>query len=357
MWRLLAVLMVLAAPASGDVIADLKAAEARLDAARNSLTKRRALGEAISAYEAAMAQVAEGIDGLGQKIRAQDRTLAEAVPEARQHLGALIRLGRAAEPMVLIGQGKPVDTLRGLLVLERLSADAEQRVAALNTQRAALANLQAEHEDLLRHLEAGRQQLAGIRADLIAQTTQDNPVTAPPPDIGGAAQDLAVMALALTRSLPGDQGPGIDLASPKPLPVQGVLLQSVGGTDPAGVHRPGITVAAAPGALLTSPVKATVRFVGPLDGYGQVVIVEPAEQLSLILAGVGDVLVQPGEIVEPGDILGFLPEDVQDPAAANTEFLRVAAKGSGQHPVKSLYIELRHQQKPVDPTGWFTYDR
>ena len=41
--------------------------------------------------------------------------------------------------------------------------------------------------------------------------------------------------------------------------------------DAAGLRRPGITVQTAPGALVTSPFDASVRFVGRLDGYGSVV--------------------------------------------------------------------------------------
>lgn len=357
MWRFVLLLMALSAPARGDPVAQLQAAEAQLLAVDSSYTKRRALGQAIRAYEAAMTEVATGSDALGQKIRAQDRALAQAAPELRQRLSLLIRMARAAEPIVLLGEGDPADTLRGIMLVRRLSADAQAHVAAVAQDRAALDALRAQHTDLLARLESGRQRLAGIRATLISKTQDENPVTAPPPDIGDAAQDLAAMALALTQSLPENTAALPNIDRPMPLPVQGVVRHKADAADATGVARPGVTVQATAGAVLLSPAQATVRFVGPLDGYGQVVILEPAERFSLILAGVGETLVQPTQIVETGEILGFLPGGLIDPETTNTEFLRPSGNGSGQHRVKSLYIELRQGQRPIDPTGWFKYDR
>jgi septal ring factor EnvC (AmiA/AmiB activator) len=57
-----------------------------------------------------------------------------------------------------------------------------------------------------------------------------------------------------------------------PLPV---LLNGFEAQDAAGVSRPGLLLATAPAALVTSPWFGTVRYAGPLLDYGNVVILEP----------------------------------------------------------------------------------
>ncbi|MGB1024817.1 MAG: peptidase M23, partial [Paracoccaceae bacterium] len=53
-----------------------------------------------------------------------------------------------------------------------------------------------------------------------------------------------------------------------PLPVFGVLLGGFEAQDAAGISRPGLLLATAPAALVTSPWFGTVRYAGPLLDYG-----------------------------------------------------------------------------------------
>ncbi len=350
---ILTILAALALPAQADPLADLKQAETALSQANSSLAKRRVLGQTIRAYEAVMGEISGSIATLARKIRAQDRAIAAQTPRIKEHLSALARLGRLAEPLVLVGQGDPADTLRGMLLLEHVTKGANAQIAAVQRDREALTELHSEHAGLLAQLNTRRAQLAKVRSLLIAEAnTGTNRAV---PQIDPAA--LAALSAALTSSVPaiGADMPG--LTPPLPAPVQGTVLRGFGTPDPAGVARPGLTIAAAPAALVTSPASATVRYTGSLDGYGQVVILEPAAQVLLVLAGLDTPLVQAGEIIETGHALGFLPDKSPPQPQGNTEFLRTPGDGSGQQSVKSLYIELRHEQQPVDPMGWFLYER
>ena len=56
------------------------------------------------------------------------------------------------------------------------------------------------------------------------------------------------------------------------LPVQGIVLRRANQPDAAGVARPGIIMATRPGAIVTTPAAATIRYSGPLLEFGNVVI-------------------------------------------------------------------------------------
>lgn len=81
-----------------------------------------------------------------------------------------------------------------------------------------------------------------------------------------------------------------------PLPVYGTLLRRAGEADAAGIVRPGILIATRPAALVTAPWPATIRYRGPLLDYGNVMILELAAGYLLILAGLGTVYGETGDV-------------------------------------------------------------
>lgn len=340
-----------AAPA--DPVARLSAAQVDLDAAATSLTQRRALGRAIGAYEAAMGEVAADLDTVSAEIRAQDRGLVDLRRTQTTRLGALARAGRWVEPMVLVGTHPPIDAVRGLLLLDRLSADAEAEVRAVQATQTGLEALRARQQTALTQLQTSRARLKAVRAALIAQAGTGARGDAGPPDI---SVDIALLAGLASEP---DAAPGTldSLPSPLPQPAVGRLLRGFGALDPAGLSRPGLSIATEPGAFVRAPLRSTLRFSGRLEGYGTVAILELQRDVLLVLGGLGSIVAQPGDIVEAGEILAFLPEQSAVLSADDTEFLRPSPDASGQQPVKTLYIELRHDQQPVDPAAWFLYDR
>ena len=101
-------------------------------------------------------------------------------------------------------------------------------------------------------------------------------------------------------------------------------------------------MATAPGALVTAPTAATVRYVGPLLDFGAVVVLEPGAGALIILAGLGGTFVQAGEVVQAGAPLGLMPEPTSPQADVN-----------GVSADQTLYIEMRIGAQPVDPGDWF----
>ena len=96
------------------------------------------------------------------------------------------------------------------------------------------------------------------------------------------------------------------------------LLRRPDETDAAGVRRPGLTLATRPGALVTAPWPATIRYRGPLLDYGNVIILEPGDGYLLVLAGLEQVYGEVGEVVAAGAPPG---PDGRRLTAAAAEFL------------------------------------
>ncbi len=143
----------------------------------------------------------------------------------------------------------------------------------------------------------------------------------------------------------------------------GRVLRRFNEADAAGVERPGWVIATRPLALVTTPWPATVRYLGPLLDYGNVAILEPGDGYLLVLAGLGQLYGEVGEVLAQGAPVGLMggagPEGEQASAekpaktGADQAFLIEVAQGAGAKASETLYIELRDKQTPVDPSDWF----
>jgi septal ring factor EnvC (AmiA/AmiB activator) len=119
--------------------------------------------------------------------------------------------------------------------------------------------------------------------------------------------------------------------------------------DAARVRRPGIVVGTAPLALVTAPADALVRYAGPFLEYGYVVVLEPAPETMVVLAGLARLQVRTGAAVKRGDLLGIMggrPPDVE-------EYVMLPEAETGAGAQETLYIEVRHGKGPVDPEPLF----
>ena len=134
------------------------------------------------------------------------------------------------------------------------------------------------------------------------------------------------------------------------LPVAGQVIRRAGEADAAGVRRPGWLVATAPRALVTTPWPATIRYLGPLLDYGQVAVLEPGEGYFLVLAGLGEVYGEIGEVLPKGAPVGLMGGEA---ATTDQGFLIAGTQGGGVDPTETLYIELRRNGEPLDPGDWF----
>src|SRR6185369_4146106 len=115
-------------------------------------------------------------------------------------------------------------------------------------------------------------------------------------------------------------------------PAPGTVTRRFGDPLVGGGRSNGLTLAAAKGARAVSPAQGLVQYVGPVKGWGVIVILRLAGGYHLVLAGLERTSVQVGQSVAEGQPVGWAPD--------------------GRQSTSELYLEVREQGSPVDPGRW-----
>lgn len=126
-----------------------------------------------------------------------------------------------------------------------------------------------------------------------------------------------------------------------PLPVQGQRVLSFGEKTQFGGHSKGVVLETRQGAQVTSPCDGWIVYAGEFRSYGQLLIINAGGGYHVLLAGMSQIDVQPGQFVlatEPVGTMSGWPQLAQ-PASAKSA------------PV--LYVEFREDGRPIDPGPWW----
>jgi murein hydrolase activator len=368
MIRLALALFLFALPlAAQDTAAQARAAADRLTQAAALLTDAEgsndqiaALTETVAAYEDGLASFREGLRRAAIRRQTIEADLAARSDDIATLLGVLQSMGRTPEPLLLLHPTGPLGTARSGMILADITPALQAEADALRLQLAEVADIATLQTDAAALLQQGLDGASAARAAL-AQAVQDR--TDPPrrftedaeatATLIAATQTLQAFSEGLATIIDQDLGGTVPDATAMmgqlPLPVPATILHRPGEPDAAGIARPGLVLATGPGALVTAPAAATIRFQGPLLDYGQVVILEPAPDVLIVLAGLGQVLVQTGQVVAGGDPVGLMGGTPPNVQAILTE----TASGAGAPRPETLYVELRGPDGPVDPALWF----
>lgn len=340
----------------------LDAAAAQLKAAAGSRDRIAALTATIRAYEDGLSALREGLRGAYAREAQITAQLEGQRADLSVLLGALQTMGAAPEATLLLHPSGPVGTARAGMLMRDVTPAVLARVAALRADLSELATLRALQSSAsgtlnegLRGVQTARaalSQAVSDRTDLPPRLTDDGAAVTRLAEsartLDGFAGDLAALPGAADANLPDFAQAKGDLA----LPVAGTLRRGFNAADAAGIARPGWVLDTPPGALVTAPWPATIRYLGPLLDYANVILLEPSEGYLLVLAGLETVYGRAQDVVATGAPLGLMP-GADDPAMAGFDPDRERADGDG--PV-TLYVELRDGQMPVDPASWFALD-
>ena len=87
-------------------------------------------------------------------------------------------------------------------------------------------------------------------------------------------------------------------------------------------------------APVTAPDAGLVQYVGPVKGWGDILILRLAGGYHLVLAGLDRTAVDVGQSVAAGAPVGWMPDGKESPS--------------------ELYLEVRERGVPVDPAQWLT---
>ncbi|MCB4821880.1 murein hydrolase activator EnvC family protein [Roseicella aerolata] len=371
--------------------AQREAAEAAAQAAQAAAAEERILAER-RVESARRAQAAERrLTEAEERLRAAETATATAEAQLQERAAALshalpvmLRLALWPAESLLATPGPPEDALRGLLVLQGLSremaaeaatlratgAEAARRAVAAEAEAAELRTAQAQSraaaEALEEDLAEARRRRAGARDAEAEAARRAEEAAARASSLEGAlarlrreearreaerqrreaaearaAEAAEAAARAREAARPRRQEavarpPAAEPDEPsprgggRPMPVAGQVTREFGASGEGGPAR-GMTLSALPGARVVSPCAGRVVFGSPFRSYGLLLIVDCGGGYHFVLAGLDRLDTAPGQRVLAGEPVGTL-----------------AAGGRA-----SLYLELRHRGRPVDPRNWF----
>jgi septal ring factor EnvC (AmiA/AmiB activator) len=333
------------------------AAAARLAAAEGARNRLAAYGEAVQAHEAGLAALRAG----ARRVAARMGEIEAGIRERQEALAGLIGLLQGIErlppPAQLLHPAGPLGAARAAMLMAELTPRLEQDLIALQAAATELAALAASQDaaaivlrDGLASLQAARAALADALSRRRAPEGTDPAALA---RLGEGAATLRALADALS-AVPGEApaAPFAEARGRLPPPVAGRLLRGFGEADASGLARPGLIFEAVPLALVTAPWRATLRYAGPFLDYGEIAILEPEPGWLIVLAGLGRIDRTTGEVIEAGEpvgVLGGLQPEAEEFLIAGTAENRPAG-------AETLYVELRKDGEPVDPTPWFAVE-
>jgi septal ring factor EnvC (AmiA/AmiB activator) len=347
--------------AAAAAVAVLEDAAVALVYAETARDRVKALSAAVKGYEAGLAAMRVGLRQVALREARMTQEINRREDGISRLLGVLQTIVRSPAPTVLLHPSGPVKTARSAMLLADVTPGLQVQAQALRRDLDEVTALRQLQQQASNHMQKGlvgaqlartklSQAMSG-RRDLPQRFVEDPLQTAV---LIAATETLAAFANSvgliateeMTTALPDIAGQKGRLA----MPVRGQLLRLKDEADAAGVVRPGIVLATRPRALVTAPTAATIRYLGPLLDYGQVLILEPQKDTLFVLAGLAQVYGKIGQVVPAGSPLGLMGGQTQQLDA----ILSQSRDGTGIDRTETLYIEVRQGDTPVDPLDWFT---
>jgi septal ring factor EnvC (AmiA/AmiB activator) len=357
----LAVSGTVAVDAAQDVAVRADRARALLDEAATSLGSADgapdrvvALTKAIHAYEAGLEALRESV----RQAKIRESAIAGSLEAEREQLGRLLgvlqTLERTPDPVTLVHPTGPLGAARAGMMVSDLTPAVAERTLDLKTRLDDLVMLRELQSSASSELETSLVGLREARLSLsqtiakrvrLPKDTDPDPVLLGLLSAGSDTLEEFVVGLQDYR-VPAPQADFRSFKGSLRLPANSAVLRGYRAADRAGIERPGLVLATPDQALVVAPVAASVRYVGTLLDYGNVIVLEPEAAYLLILSGVDQVYVRPGDIVGSGEPLALMGGSADGTGAI----------AGGQSRRETLYLELRNDGNPVDPGEWFVTD-
>jgi septal ring factor EnvC (AmiA/AmiB activator) len=228
-------------------------------------------------------------------------------------LSVLEQLRRDPPPALLVSPRDAKDAVRAAILVKAMTPELQKRAIAYSHQANEMMRLR---------------RLAAVESEALFTTESRRAEASPLP--------------AEAPLLRGPAAPGLPEAAITPpqtlaTPISGPVVRRFGDALASGGRANGVTFAAAGGAQVASPGPAVVQYVGPVKGWGVILILRLAGGYHLVLAGLDRASVSVGQSVAAGQSVGSMPDGRQS---------------GGRSPSAELYLEVREQGVPVDPGRW-----
>jgi septal ring factor EnvC (AmiA/AmiB activator) len=233
-------------------------------------------------------------------------------------LTVLEELRRDPPPALLVSSKDAKDAVRAAILVKAITPELQAR---------AMGYAQ-EAGEMMR-----QRRLAAVESEALFTNESRLAEASPPPALRGpAAPALSETAIS----------PPQTLTSPAP----GPIVKRFGEALSSGGRSNGLTFAAPGGAKVASPGPGSVQYVGPVKGWGVILILRLAGGYHLVLAGLDRASVSVGQSVAAGQAVGWMPDGRQSSVGG------APGGGDGEKASRELYLEVREQGAPVDPGRW-----
>ena len=328
---------------------------------------------------------------LSAETKAQEAALVAGRPARANTIGAMLRLSRRPPQALMLAPNSAVEATRSALLLAALSRGLETSARTLKASlhdlavsKAALASERASLDETTRELAGQRTALEGLMMEKAAlERSAEVELTANDARIAGLvrqARDLEELIARLEASasaepvasglpLPPPPRPnpsarlaslgeqpldeGVARAAGTPdsaldqeamrasetprqggfaLPAEGAIVRNFGTPTAPGVTARGLSISVRPGGPVVAPFAGKVVFAGPFRHYGQLLIIAHGEGYHSLLAGLGRIDAAIGRWVMAGEPVGTM--------------------SSSPETRPQLYLDLRHNGRPVNPSPW-----
>lgn len=320
---------------------ELQAAERELSAAA---ARKREADAAVARQTRAVAEAE------AEHAKAVETWTADRARLQRQ-LRAAFQSGATSRVRLLLNVDDPRAIERMLVYYDRYAAARGQALRALRTQAAALDIKRRELAAQLAQLEIKRKAqsaavaaLAGARqarGKLLSEVTQKL--------VGGKDQlkqmrgeekQLRKLLESLRQAMrdvpraPALKGALGNYRGKLPWPLRGKILAEFGDSKSVGnMNWNGLWIAAPEGAPVRAVAAGRVAYVGWLQRFGQILILDHDGKYLSLYGHNQAVTREVGETVAAGEVIA-------------------AAGSSGGHEQSGLYFEIRRGATPVDPRQW-----
>lgn len=192
---------------------------------------------------------------------------------------------------------------------------------------------------------AGPETTTDDAAAVPASETSETKVAAlQPPKLKPNIIELAPSQAALMPGSPGRIKPAMPFAAARaklPLPAQGRRMLTFGERTQFGGQSKGMVLETRSGGQVVAPCDGWVLYAGEFRSYGQLLIINAGDGYHVLLAGMSQIDVQPGQFVLTAEPIGTMSGRV------------ATSSGSTQSNAPVLYIEFRKDGRPIDPDPWW----
>lgn len=220
-------------------------------------------------------------------------------------LSVLVQMRRDPPPALLVSPDDAKDAVRAAILVKAMTPELQKRARAYADEGMEIAR---------------QRRLAAVASEAVFM------------DASEAADHRLVPSRA--AALRPSQDAGTELTPPDALlqPVEGELTHRFGERAKGGGRTSGLTFDADRNAAVQAPADGLVQYVGPVKGWGVILILRMSGGYHVVLAGLDRAVVGVGQSVAAGTTVGWMPDERQSSS--------------------ELYFEVRQRGEPVDPRRW-----